>query len=264
MSFETSIPAISSARVFFRARIGLSTGMVMSWSSLAWIGLDGRDDHRLLEVEGVERDVLVLLELLDELEERRVADDVHALDVESTSRSPNMSRRPRPIVCSGRMLALEVYGRSPTMTVTFCTSQPSRSISTLTMALTGLCALVHPPGDLPRRVEVLLRDLAAAISVDDEELCVAAVGRPELLRVLHPQVVADVVGLGGAVEHDEQHWLLAERLELLAVLAPALDACREVSLVLDAGHVGAASSSPAVMPFIGCLTTPSMIACFSG
>ena len=66
----------------------------------------------------------------------------------------------------------------------------------------------------------------------------AAVGRPELRRVLHPQVVADVVGLGGAVEHDEEDWLLPERLELVAVLPPALDASREVALVLDARDVG--------------------------
>ena len=50
----------------------------------------------------------------------------------------NISRSPRPMVCSGRMFAFEVNGRRPTMTVTFCTSQPSRSISTLTIALTGL------------------------------------------------------------------------------------------------------------------------------
>ena len=106
------------------------------------------------------------------------------------------------------------------------------------MALTGLCALVHPAGDLSGGVEVLLRDLAAAVGVDDEELRFAAVGRPELLRVLHAQVVADVIGLGGAVEHDEEDRLLAEWLELVAVLAPALDAGREVALVLDARHIG--------------------------
>ena len=32
------MPAISSASVFFRARIGLSTGTVMSWSSLSGSG----------------------------------------------------------------------------------------------------------------------------------------------------------------------------------------------------------------------------------
>ena len=87
--------------------------------------------------------------------------------------------------------------------------------------------------------------------MDHQKLCVAAIGRAELRWVLHPQVVADIVCLGGAVEHDEEHRLLAERLELLAVLTPALDPRRQVALVLDAGDVGRASSSPAVMPFIG-------------
>ena len=53
-------------------------------------------------------------------------------------RSRNMSRSPRPTVCSGRMLAFALNGRSPTITVTDCTSQPSRSMTTLTMQLTGL------------------------------------------------------------------------------------------------------------------------------
>ena len=68
--------------------------------------------------------------------------------------------------------------------------------------------------------------------------CVARRRRAELLRVLDSQVVTDVVGLGGAVEHDEEDRLLAEAVELVAVLAPALDAGREVALVLDAGDVG--------------------------
>jgi hypothetical protein len=44
-------------------------------------------------------------------------------------------RRPRPNVCSGRILLLAVSGRSGTTTDTLRTSQPSRSISTLTMAV---------------------------------------------------------------------------------------------------------------------------------
>ena len=92
-----------------------------------------------------------------------------------------------------------------------------------------------------------------------------AVGRAELCRVLDAEVVADIVGLGGAVEHDEEDRLLPERLELVSVLPPALDAGREIALVLDAGDVGRLPRRcPAVMPFIGCLTTLSMIACLSG
>ena len=54
---------------------------------------------------------------------------------------PAMRRSPRPITCSGRILAVEVKGRSPSTTVTLRTSQPSRSIITLTMALILLSAL---------------------------------------------------------------------------------------------------------------------------
>jgi len=52
-----------------------------------------------------------------------------------------ISRSPRPITCSGRISALAVNGRSPRTTLTFRTSQPSRSIMTLTIALILLSAL---------------------------------------------------------------------------------------------------------------------------
>ena len=68
--------------------------------------------------------------------------------------------------------------------------------------------------------------------------CSPLTRRAELCRVLHAQVVADVVRLGGAVEHDEQDRLLAQRRELVPVLSPALDARGEVRPVLDAGDVG--------------------------
>ena len=54
---------------------------MMSCVHLLRVGRDGRDDHRLLEIEGIESDVLVLLQLLDELQECRVADDVDPLDI---------------------------------------------------------------------------------------------------------------------------------------------------------------------------------------
>ena len=61
----------------------------------------------LADLERLELDVLVAFQLLDELDERLVADHVHPLDV--AVRSPrNISRRPRPTVCSGRMLAFAV------------------------------------------------------------------------------------------------------------------------------------------------------------
>jgi hypothetical protein len=52
-----------------------------------------------------------------------------------------MRRSPLPKVCSGKMLALELYGRKGTMVVTLRTSQPSRSINTDTMQLYGLESL---------------------------------------------------------------------------------------------------------------------------
>ena len=52
-----------------------------------------------------------------------------------------ISRSPRPMTCSGKISALAVKGRSPSTTVTFRTSQPSRSIITLTITLVSLSAL---------------------------------------------------------------------------------------------------------------------------
>ena len=85
------------------------------------------------------------------------------------------------------------------MTVTLCTSQPSRSMTTLTMQLTGLLAVVHVAGHVAGLVEVLLGDVAAAVGVDDQQLVAAELG-----GVLRLQPVAHVVGLGGVVHHDEQ------------------------------------------------------------
>ena len=56
----------------------------MSLSALTGSGAMVVMTERLLEVEGVEGDVLVLLQLLDELQEGRVADDVDALGVRRT------------------------------------------------------------------------------------------------------------------------------------------------------------------------------------
>ena len=44
-------------------------------------------------------------------------------------------RRPRPMVCSGRMSLAALKARRPTTVVTLRTSQPSLSMSTETMAL---------------------------------------------------------------------------------------------------------------------------------
>ena len=110
------------------------------------------------------------------------------------------------------------------MTVTFCTSQPSRSMSTLTMALTGLL----PSSTRRATSRAASRSFFDTSPVRSVWMTRSCGSPPELGRVLHPQVVADVVGLGGAVHHDEQDRLLAERRELVAVLPPALDAGREV------------------------------------
>ena len=136
---------------------------------LVLVGLDGRDDHRLLEVEGVERDVLVLLELLDELEEGRVADDVHPLDVGRRAIAEH-----QPEATADRLLGEDVgLGRVG--------AQPNDDGDVLHVPalaehehaddrVDGALALVHPPGDLSGGIEVLLRDVAAAVGVDDEEL----------------------------------------------------------------------------------------------
>src|SRR5207244_11838755 len=59
----------------------------------------------------------------------------------------------------------------------------------------------------------------------------------ELGRVLLLQPVADVVGLGGVVHHDEQDRLATQRGELVAVLLPAPDARSQVRLIARTGDL---------------------------
>ena len=94
-------------------------------------------------------------------------------------------------------------------------------------------AVVHVAGHVAGRVQVFLRDLAGTVGVDDEQPVAAELG-----RVLSLEPVANVVGLGRVVHHDEQDRLLAERGELLAVFLPALDAGREVGLIARTGDFG--------------------------
>src|SRR5205823_1925962 len=99
--------------------------------------------------------------------------------------------------------------------------------------------LVHPAGNRSGGIEVPLGDLPAAICVDHQEWGCTAGSCSELGRVLHPQVITDIVRFGGAVQHDEENWLLPQRFELVTILSPPLHPYCEVSLVLDARHVGA-------------------------
>ena len=66
-----------------------------------------------------------------EVAKRLVLDD----DTRSSNPDPGgvIRRRPRPSACSGRILFAALSGRSVTITQTLRTSQPSRSIRTLTM-----------------------------------------------------------------------------------------------------------------------------------
>jgi len=68
--------------------------------------------------------------------------------------------------------------------------------------------------------------------MDDQQLLAA-----ELRRVLPPQPVAHLVGFVGAVYHHEEHGSLAERLELVAILLPALNTGCQIRLIPRAGDV---------------------------
>ena len=161
-----------------------------------------------------------------------------------------ISRRPRPMTCSGRISALAVNGRRPSTTVTFRTSQPSRSIITLTMALIVALGLVDVAGGLARLVEVLLGDLALGVGVDDEDLGFL---EAELLGL--PEVLADRVGVDVLLGHDEEHWLGAELLVDLVVLLPALHGGPQPVAVLLADVVlGDVSGS-----CLGCLGSSSLV-----
>lgn len=76
---------------------------------------------------------------------------------------------------------------------------------------------IDPAANRPGSVEIPLGYLTAAVGVDDQQPLLAVVSRPELCRILDPEVVANVVSFSGAVEHDEEDRLLIERLELLPV-----------------------------------------------
>ena len=167
------MPAISSASVFFLRQDRAEDGDGDVVVELALVGVDGRDDHRLFEVEGVEGDVLVLLQLLDELEERWVADDVDPLDVGVESVTEH---QPKPT--ADRLLGQDVRlggvgaqadDDGDVLDVP-ALAQHEHADDRIDRAL----ALIHPAGDLAGGVEVLLRDLAAAVRVDDEKLRVAA------------------------------------------------------------------------------------------
>ena len=140
----------------------------------------------------------------------------------TTTRSSNpepggvMRRRPRPSACSGRILFAAVSGRSVTITQTLRTSQPSRSISTLTMQRIGLSGPSTSRAARARQIEVVLGDLARAVGVDDQQPVAGEVWKLA-------QIVAGLVGGQRVLAHHEQHRPLTRRRELLVEHPPAAD-----------------------------------------
>ncbi len=86
----------------------------------------------------------------------------------------------------------------------------------------------QPPGTL----FVAAGHFAQVVGVDDVQPFAGELG-----RVLGAQEVGHVVGVVGAVQHDEQHRLAADRPQLLAVLAPALYPGHQIGLIAHAGDV---------------------------
>ena len=142
-------------------------------------------------------------------------------------RACGISRRPRPMTCSGRISALAVNGRRPSTTVTFFTSQPSRSIITLTMALVLFSGLSMSRATCARLLEVALGDLALGVRVDHEDFGLL---EAELLGL--PEVLAQRVGVDVLLRHDEEHRLGVELLVDAPVVLPALDGSTQPVAVL--------------------------------
>ena len=128
----------------------------------------------------------------------------------TTTRSskPEPGRRHPPQAAAERLLGkdlrLRVSERRVTITQTLRTSQPSRSISTLTMQRISAVG----PVDLARgpagEVEVGLGDLARAVRVDDQQPIAGELGQLA-------QVVARLVSRLRVLAHDEEHGALARR-----------------------------------------------------
>ena len=85
---------------------------------------------------------------------------------------------------------------------------------------------------LSRDVQILLRYFAGSVGVNDQQLFAAELG-----RIFLPQPIAHIVGFGRVVHHHEQHRLLAERRQLLAVFLPPLHARRQIGLIAGAGDI---------------------------
>ena len=154
----------------------------------------------------------------------------------TTTRSSNpepggvIRRRPRPRACSGRILLAALSGRSVTITQTLRTSQPSRSIRTLTMQRIRLSGLIDVACGVARDVEVGLGDLTRAVGVDHQQLIAGEVG--QLL-----QVVAGLVGGERVLAHHEQHRPLARGRERLVEHPPPSDSDIEPLAVALEGRV---------------------------
>ncbi len=75
--------------------------------------------------------------------------------------------------------------------------------------------------------------------MDDQQLLCA-----EFRRVFRPQPIADIVRVARIIHHDEQHRLLAQWRQLLAVFLPTLDTRRQIGLIASAGYVRSLLRNP--------------------
>ncbi len=129
-----------------RAILALSFGIFISSSSISFLGLSLSIDITTGAIGLVEGPIGLCSRSTPSLlilsTNSRNASVPITLTISVISSLPKyILRSPLPSVCSGRILDLAVYGLNPTIVVTFCTSQPSLSINTETIALTGFSML---------------------------------------------------------------------------------------------------------------------------
>ena len=165
-----------------------------------------------------------------------------------------MRRSPRPRACSGRIFALAVRLRSVTMTHTFRTSHPSRSISTLTMHRMGLSTLSTSLAAFRARSRSCLGDLALPVGVDDQEPVAGEVGTL-------PEVIPNFVGGLRVLAHHKEDGPFAGRREGFVELAPSPDGHIEpLSVALYGGVAELHGCAPRISPISGVFTMPSATA----
>ena len=191
------------------------------------------DDPIHPQVHRFKFDLLVLFQLFHELDERLVADHVHAL-AEGRLAGPAAKHQAQAAADGllGQDVGLGAVGPQADDHGDALHVPPFAQHQHADDGIDGAAAVVDLLGGLARRVQIPLGDVACTVGVNDQQLIAG-----ELCGVFGPQVVGHVVGVVGAVQHEEEHRLALERRQLVAILAPSFHARGQVGLVAHAGDV---------------------------